>query len=1262
MIRYIPPFILQNYEKNVLQGTFEAYVLLIDIADFTKISTSLQKEGKQGAEELSMFLDVAFGVPTELVNRYGGFVSLFAGDAFCAIFPGSKAEYMISVVNKISSFFREHDTHETPFGEFDLKVRQTICYGDVDWKIYVNELQNEYVFSGDALKELVELSSLKADVTFSGAAVKNIGEPHFGKLEAGYYLISKNVNYTANPLKFQYTQKTIAKFINPKYITENPQNEIRSAAYCFANLERIEFSKREQSIATVQNLVDKYGGFVNKYDATDKGLIAIILFGLPKSEDKTLERICAFSLDTVVNLPGISLGISAGSVFAGYTGRGEVNEYTALGHPMNMAERLMSRANAGEVLADIYLWQEMQANYDFDYLGTLNLKGFDLPLRYYSLSRPSKDKTWHHESRFVGREEEIFAIRNTVDRSFENNQNTIIYVSGDAGIGKTRLVKEALAQYPANAYHKFYITCDAILPKPLEAIKQITRTYFYFNPQLPAEVGIGMFKGMWAAITGNDTELQRIESIIASLLDYEWEDSIWSIFPPEEKPTQLMRAFICFMEQLTKTKSVLIHLDDGQWLDKDSMIYLQEMSKKAISPICIVSSCRYLDNGEKADLELPQCHRIDVELNSLLEINCRELIGNILRLPQVPEETSNLIINRAMGNPFFIEQLTSYLMESNCINDKGMITGEVGYLSSFSISDIISSRIDRLTENVRECMFNASVLGMQFNVKVLAQMLNHEIISELEVGTKNHIWKDLDELSYIFSHILIKDVIYQRMMSETLQKLHQTAAEAMEIIFADKLNENAEEIAHHFEKGNQVLKAAEYFDKAGCFFTDNYDFQRSEINLQRALQIRETILGEEHPDTADSLNGLAVLYYSMGKNEQAEPLFLRILEFREKVMGAEHPDTADSLNNLGLLYLEQGKYEQAELLILKALKINKKVLGVEHPDTAHSMYCLAGLYYRKGKVKQAEILELRALKIREKVLGGLHPATADSLNGLAGLYYSMGKNEQAEPLLLRILEIREKVFGAEHPKMVNLLNNLAMCYEELGKYEQAEQLCLKALGIRKKVLGVEHPDTAHSMYCLASLYYRKGKVKQAELLDLRALKIREKVLGGLHPDTADSLNSLAVLYYSLDKNEQAEPLFLRALDIREKVLGAEHPDTAYSLNNLGMLYCAQGKYEQAELLILKALKIDEKVLGAEHPDTAQTMFCLAWIYCNQGKFKQAESLNLRALEIREKVLGVTHPRTIKSLEGLADLYQKMGLPEKAAEYKAKFDEIKNKDV
>ncbi|MBW4671722.1 MAG: tetratricopeptide repeat protein [Cyanomargarita calcarea GSE-NOS-MK-12-04C] len=417
------------------------------------------------------------------------------------------------------------------------------------------------------------------------------------------------------------------------------------------------------------------------------------------------------------------------------------------------------------------------------------------------------------------------------------------------------------------------------------------------------------------------------------------------------------------------------------------------------------------------------------------------------------------------------------------------------------------------------------------------------------------------------------------------------------------------------------------------------NYGKAEPLYLRSLTIYEKVLGQEHPLVAISLNNLALLYYSQGNYASSEPLLVRSLAISEKVLGREHPYVATSLNNLAELYRLQGNYAKAEPLLLRSLAISEKVLGQEHPDVAQSLNNLAALYQSQGNYGKAEPFYLRSLAIYEKVLGREHPDVAQSLNNLAALYQLQGNYTKAESLYLRSIAIFEKILGLEHPSVARSLDNLALLYRLQGNYGSSEPLILRALAIFEKVLGSEHPSVATSLHNLATLYQLQGNYGKAEPLYLRSLAILEKVLGREHPDVATSLNNLAELYESQGNYGSSEPLYLRSLAIREKVLDREHPDVALSLNNLaGLLYKSPGNYALSESLYLQSLAIREKVLGREHPDVAQSLNNLALFYHLQGNYGSSEPLYLRSLAISEKVLGREHPNVATSLSNLAGLY------------------------
>jgi tetratricopeptide (TPR) repeat protein len=135
---------------------------------------------------------------------------------------------------------------------------------------------------------------------------------------------------------------------------------------------------------------------------------------------------------------------------------------------------------------------------------------------------------------------------------------------------------------------------------------------------------------------------------------------------------------------------------------------------------------------------------------------------------------------------------------------------------------------------------------------------------------------------------------------------------------------------------------------------------------RRVLQINENTLSQDHPNTAISLNNLAVVLHSQGKLGEAESMIRRALQINENTLSQDHPNTASSLNNLAEVLREQGKLGEAEPLIRRAYSIADRTLGPRHPSTLQYLHNLAGLLLRLGKIDDAEPLFRSALRVTEK--------------------------------------------------------------------------------------------------------------------------------------------------------------------------------------------------------------------------------------------------------------------------------------------------------
>ena len=256
-------------------------------------------------------------------------------------------------------------------------------------------------------------------------------------------------------------------------------------------------------------------------------------------------------------------------------------------------------------------------------------------------------------------------------------------------------------------------------------------------------------------------------------------------------------------------------------------------------------------------------------------------------------------------------------------------------------------------------------------------------------------------------------------------------------------------------------------------------YDKAEEGFLKVSQIRQAVLGPEHPETLTSVNSLASVYREKGHWDQAEELELQVMETRTRLLGPEDPDTLTSVNNLASTYREKGKYSEAERLGLQVIEARKRVLGPEHPDTLSSISNLASTYWNLRNFDKAEALELQVLAVRKRVLGPDHPDTLCSICNLASTYWDQGRWSEAEELEVQELGICTRVLGEEHPDTLVSMNNLAFTWMSLGRREDAIGLMKKCVELRTRVLGERHPHTVSSRTELESWMCEEGQKEGA---------------------------------------------------------------------------------------------------------------------------------------------------------------------------------------
>jgi tetratricopeptide (TPR) repeat protein len=339
--------------------------------------------------------------------------------------------------------------------------------------------------------------------------------------------------------------------------------------------------------------------------------------------------------------------------------------------------------------------------------------------------------------------------------------------------------------------------------------------------------------------------------------------------------------------------------------------------------------------------------------------------------------------------------------------------------------------------------------------------------------------------------------------------------------------------------GPDDASVSELLGRAGRYFHGRGAYSQAAPLLRDALTMREKALGPEHPETATSLNDLALLLHDQGDYAGARPLFERALEIRKKALGPEHPDTATSLNNLAGM-LHQGDLAGARPLFERALAIREKALGPEHPETATSLNNLARLLHDQGDYAGARLLFERALAIRKKALGPEHTDTAASLDNLAGVLHDQGDLAGARPLYERALAMREKALGPEHPDTARSMSNLARVLRDAGRANEAEPLFRKAIAIAEKSLGREHSLTQRYASHYARLLLETGRAAEALTIVQGALATHEAAFGLNHPWTKASARVTADALDALGRTDEAKALRERyGLTEPEKLKSAE---------------------------------------------------------------------------------------------------------------------------
>ena len=409
-----------------------------------------------------------------------------------------------------------------------------------------------------------------------------------------------------------------------------------------------------------------------------------------------------------------------------------------------------------------------------------------------------------------------------------------------------------------------------------------------------------------------------------------------------------------------------------------------------------------------------------------------------------------------------------------------------------------------------------------------------------------------------------------------------------------------------------------------------------------ALALRRAALSSADPETAASVQALAVLNGQLGKLNEALPLFDEAIETRRNALGPEHPDTLTSIFAKGTALYFQGKYAEAEACFGEAAAGRRRVLGIQHRDTLQTVRALSMLRLAQGNLAEAESLAREAAETCRSQFGPLDADTLVAFSGLSSVLKWQRKYAEALELDRSIADARRQQLGEEHPETLNANSSLGETLRNLKDLAAAELLLRETVQRQRLIRGSLHPDTLTSISRLGMVLADAERFVDAEPFYREALDGRRRQLGNDHPNTITSLNNLGYLFQQMGKLSEAKTCYQEALGSRLRIQGQDHPATMATQFNLGKLQLQQDKPGEAEATLRDTLERERRVLGDNHPETLGTLHLLGQVHIATGDYAQAEAELRDCYEQRRAKLPADDPRLLETSSLLGTALSHLG--------------------
>ena len=597
-------------------------------------------------------------------------------------------------------------------------------------------------------------------------------------------------------------------------------------------------------------VVGRYGGFVAQY----LGDGVLVYFGYPQAHEDDAERAVRASLALVEAVERlrvaserlqVRVGIATGLVVVGeLIGSGEAKEHGAIGETPNLAARLQAIANPNAVVIASATRRLVGRLFDYQDLGTIEVKGFSEPVSACQVLRPSVVDSRFEALRaeqkpLVGREEEIELLLRRW-RQAKEAEGQVVMLSGEPGIGKSRTgaaLVERLSNEPH--IHLRYSCSPHAASSPLHPFASQLGRAAGFAPEDSPETKLDKLDALFR-YSSND--LVGDVPVVAEMLSIPTEGRYppLKLTPPQRKERTLT-ALLAQLEGLAGRQAVLMSFEDAHWIDPTSMELLERIVQRVENlPVLLVITFR-------PEFQPPWMGLAHVSLHPLNRLSRREgaaMIAQILGGKTFPRDVVDQIITRTDGVPLFVEELTKTVLESGLLreeSDRYVLDRALPPLAiPTTLHASLLARLDRLG-SVRLVAQIGAAIGREFPYALLHAVsrlpehelqnsLAHLVASELVVqhGTP-------PDTVYSFKHALVQDAAHGTLLRSSRQQLHAQIAEALETHSPELMDSQPELFAQHYAEAGLVEQSVAYWRKASRRSAARSAMAEAAEHLQKGL-------------------------------------------------------------------------------------------------------------------------------------------------------------------------------------------------------------------------------------------------------------------------------------------------------------------------------------------------------------------------------------------------------------------------------------------